>query len=91
MKRVSRSLIIGIIAVALLSIGVYAFSQEVSAERHPNLAAAQALIRDAIAKITEAQKANNYDMKGHAARAKELLEQASHEIWLAAQAANANQ
>ena len=90
-RAVSRNFIIGVIVVALLSIGAYAFSQEVSPERHPNLAAAQGFIHDAIDKITEAQKANKYDMKGHAARAKELLEEASHEIWLAAQAANANQ
>jgi hypothetical protein len=30
-------------------------------------------------------------MKGHAAKAKQLLEEAYNEIWLAAQAANANQ
>ena len=92
MKRpFSRNLIIGVIVVAFLSIGAYAFSQQVSAERHPNLAAAQDLIQQAIEKITDAQKANKYDMKGHAARAKQLLEEAYHEIWLAAQAANANQ
>jgi len=90
-RAVSRNLIIGVIVVALLSIGVYAFSQEVSAERHPNLAAAQAFIHNAIDKISEAQKANKYDMRGHAAKAKQLLEEASREIWLAAQAANANQ
>jgi len=92
MKRfVSRGLTIGIVLIALFSVGVYAFSQEVSAERHPNLAAAQAFIHNAIDKITDAQKANKYDMKGHAAKAKQLLEEASREIWLAAQAANANQ
>jgi len=92
MKRtVTRNLVIALIVAALLSIGGYAFSQQVSAERHPNLAAAQDFIQQAIVKLTDAQKANKYDMKGHAARAKELLEQAYHEIWLAAQAANANQ
>lgn len=79
------------IVVSLLSVGVVAFSQEVSRERHPNLAAAQEFIHRAIDKISEAQSANKYDMKGHAAKAKELLDEASHEIWLAAQAANANQ
>ena len=92
MKRgVLRNLIIGILAIALLSVGGMVFAQQVSGERHPNLAAAQDFIQQAIGKITEAQKANKYDMKGHAARAKQLLEEAYHEIWLAAQAANGNQ
>jgi len=89
MKRsFSRSLVIGILVVALLSLGAYAFSQEVSSDRHPNLAAAQQLIQNAIDRISDAQKANKYDMKGHAEKAKQLLQDASHEIWLAAQAAN---
>ena len=62
-----------------------------SVPRHPNLVAAQQFAEQAIEKITEAQQANNYDMKGHAARAKALLEQAIEEIRLAEQAANANQ
>jgi len=90
-RGVLKSLIIAVVVVGLLFVGVSVFSQQVSAERHPNLAAAQDFIQQAIGKITDAQKANKYDMKGHAARAKELLEQAYHEIWLAAQAANANQ
>ena len=92
MKRgVLRNLVIGVIAIGLLFVGVSVFSQQVSMDRHPNLAAAQDFIQKAIGRITEAQKANNYDMKGHAEKAKELLNQAYHEIWLAAQAANAAQ
>jgi hypothetical protein len=92
MKRgVLRNLIIGVIAIGLLFVGVSVFSQQVSSERHPNLAAAQDFIQRAIDKITDAQKANNYDMKGHAAKAKQLLDEAYHEVWLAAQAANAAQ
>jgi hypothetical protein len=56
--------------------------------RHPNLAAAQGFIDQAIGKVDEAQRANEYDMGGHAARAKELLMQANHEIKEAARAAN---
>jgi hypothetical protein len=41
-------------------------------------------------KVTAAQQANEYDMNGHAAKAKELLSQAYREIKLAAQAANRN-
>ena len=64
--------------------------QNVSAKAHPNLHAAQKFLNEAFHKITAAQKANEYDMEGHAAKAKELIEQASAEIKLAAEAANEN-
>ncbi|MGO9412664.1 MAG: hypothetical protein ACLQCB_18190 [Spirochaetia bacterium] len=57
---------------------------------HPNLAAAQQYVQQAIDKVTAAQKANNYDMQGHAAKAKSLMEQAIHEIQLAGGAASGN-
>jgi hypothetical protein len=56
--------------------------------RHPNLMAAQHLIDQAFERISDAQRANEWDMGGHAARAKELLDQANHEIKLAAETAN---
>jgi hypothetical protein len=56
--------------------------------RHPNLMAAQDLINRAFDRITAAQAANEFDMGGHAAKAKDLLEQAKREIRLAAEAAN---
>ncbi|MGA2753168.1 MAG: hypothetical protein ABSE53_05325 [Terracidiphilus sp.] len=56
--------------------------------RHPNLRAAQDLINQAYDRITAAQQANEWDMGGHAAKAKDLLEQAKREIRLAAEAAN---
>ncbi len=65
-------------------------ARNVSAARHPNIAAAQRLSSQAYAKIVAAQKANEYDMAGHAQKAKELLEQANSELKLAAEAANAN-
>lgn len=57
---------------------------------HPNLAAAQQFVQQAIDKIAAAQNANNFDMKGHAARAKELMKRAIEEISLAGAAANGN-
>ena len=63
---------------------------DTSARRHPNINAAQKLCAQAYDKITAAQKANEYDMDGHAAKAKELLEQVNAELKLAAEAANAN-
>jgi len=56
--------------------------------RHPNLMAAQRLVDQAFQRLSDAQQANEFDMHGHAAKAKDLLEQASREIKLAAEAAN---
>ena len=62
--------------------------EDVSGKRHPNLAAAQRLSHQAWEKITEAQRANEWDMDGHAAKAKELLDQVNNELKMAAEAAN---
>jgi len=55
---------------------------------HPNLDAARQYVRDAISKVTAARQANNYDMQGHAAKAKRLMEQVIQEINPAEQAAS---
>jgi hypothetical protein len=87
MKRISM-LVLG---AALLGGAAYAMpAQNVSAKKHPNIAQAQKLVMQAFDKVTAAQKANEYDMEGHAAKAKELLEQANNELKLAAEAANVN-
>ena len=65
-------------------------AQNVNAGRHPNIAAAQRLTAQAYQRITAAQQANEFDMQGHAAHAKELLEQANNELRAAATAANKN-
>jgi F0F1-type ATP synthase membrane subunit b/b' len=64
--------------------------QNISPKRHPNLAAAQRLCDQAFEKIQAAQGANEWDLDGHAAKAKELLDQASRELKQAAQASNQN-
>jgi hypothetical protein len=64
--------------------------RNVSPAKHPNLAAAQRLTDEAYNKITAAQEANEWDMQGHAAKAKELLDQANRELKQAAEAANRN-
>jgi hypothetical protein len=64
--------------------------EDVSGHRHPNLAAAQRLSKDAWERITAAQKANEWDMEGHAAKAKDLLDQVNNELKMAAEAANKN-
>lgn len=61
---------------------------KISGERHPNLAAAQRLSKQAYEKVVDAQRANEWDMGGHAEKAKLLLEQVNTELKLAAEAAN---
>jgi hypothetical protein len=87
------------LAVALLGFGVAAIGvslaqhppvQNVNAGRHPNLAAAQRLTDQAYQKIVAAQEANEWDMQGHAAKAKDLLDQANRELKAAAASANKN-
>jgi hypothetical protein len=81
------------LGVALICGGV-ALAQKpvdnISGKKHPNLAAAQHLSQEAWEKITSAQQANEWDMQGHAAKAKELLDQVNQELKLSAEAANKN-
>jgi hypothetical protein len=71
-----------------LFVGGVALAQRVNPGRHPNLASAQTLCQQAFEKLVAAQQANEYDLGGHAQKAKELLEQANQQIKLAAAAAN---
>jgi hypothetical protein len=83
----------GLLGAALLTAGM-ALAQKpvdnVSPRRHPNLAAAQRLSTQAFEKIVAAQQANEWDMDGHAQKAKELLDQVNRELKDAAEAANKN-
>ena len=65
-------------------------AHNVSAKRHPNLAAAQKALGVAFEKIIAAQKANEYDLAGHAAKAKDLIDQAATELKQAAEQSNDN-
>ena len=76
--RILFTLIGALLAAAVMSI---------AEPHHPNIAAAQAFCNQALEKITAAQAANEYDMHGHAQKAKELLMQAKgelHEAYIAA-------
>ncbi len=64
--------------------------RNVNPGRHPNIAAAQRLTDQAYNKIVAAQQANEWDMDGHAQKAKDLLDQANRELKAAAEAANHN-
>lgn len=80
------------IVIAALFCGVVMFAQEpvqnVSKQRHPNLAEAQRLIAEANQRIIAAQRDNHEDMHGHAEKARQFLVHASEEVKLGAEAAN---
>ena len=90
MKKGIAALVLGSLLVAGAAIAADKPKENVSAKKHPNIAAAQKFCTEAFEKVTAAQKANEYDLGGHAAKAKELLEQASAELKLAAETANEN-
>lgn len=71
-------------AAISLPIGVFAAGP---LKGHPNLTAADRAINGAYEKIIAAQKANEFDMDGHAERAKDALETAVKEIKLAGEVA----
>ena len=85
-----KNAILALSALALLAGGVARAEpvQNISPALHPNLADTQRLSREAFDRISAAQAANHFDMEGHAARAKALLEQVNLELKLAAEAAN---
>jgi hypothetical protein len=92
-EAVSNKLVSVFLVVALLCACIAVAQkpvQNVNPQHHPNLAAAQHHSEQAYNKIVAAQRANEWDMQGHAQKAKELLEQVNQELKLAAQAANKN-
>jgi hypothetical protein len=65
-------------------------AEDIDAHRHPNLADAQHHMRAAWDALSRAQQANEFDMEGHAAHAKQLMEQAAHETKASAEWSNRN-
>ncbi len=88
MSRTKLSLFCAASAVLAATFAFAQPARNVSATRHPNLNAAQKFIDQAFEKLSAAQQANEFDMKGHAAKAKQLLDEADKEIKQAAEAAN---
>ncbi|OOG49849.1 hypothetical protein [Rhodanobacter sp. C01] len=88
MKRTQFIVLTAGLALAATTAFAAPPAQDVSAHRHPNIAAAQRLTDQAFKRITDAQQANEWDMDGHAAKAKDLLDQASRELKMAAETAN---
>jgi hypothetical protein len=74
-----------ITAAIALPLGAFAGG---AVKGHPNLIAADKAIENAWEKIVAAQKANEFDMDGHAQKAKDALDTAVHEIKVAAEVAN---
>jgi hypothetical protein len=64
--------------------------QNVSKGAHPNIAAAQRLSKQAWQKVVDAQQANEWDLAGHAQKAKNLLDEANNELKQAAEQSNRN-
>jgi hypothetical protein len=89
-----KKTLMGVVAAAALFLSGVAIAQRpvenVNPHRHPNLAAAQRLSEQAYQKCIAAQQANEFDLDGHAQKAKELLEQANQQLKLAAEASNRN-
>jgi hypothetical protein len=91
MMSLKRLLLAGLITAFVATAGiVYAQkpTPNVSPVRHPNLSAAQLDLTHAFNKIVAAQKANEWDLGGHAQKAKDLVDQANKELKQAAEAAN---
>jgi hypothetical protein len=91
--KISKPFLGAVLGLALIGGGVAVAQkpvENVSGKRHPNLAAAQRFSQQAYEKVTAAQEANEWDMDGHAAKAKELLDQVNRELKEAAEAANKN-
>jgi len=87
-----KNLLAGLAGTVVL-LGGLALAQparNVSPGRHPNLAAAQRLCQQAYERIEAAQQANEWDMHGHAQKAKNLLDEVNRELKAAAEAANRN-
>ncbi len=94
MKLTRTWIVGGLMSLSLATAGITIAQgppeRNVNPSRHPNIAAAQRLCDQAYNKISAAQEANEWDMDGHAQKAKELLDQANRELKAAAEAANHN-
>ena len=88
----TKTRVLAAFVTLLFLIGGLALAQrpakDINPARHPNLATAQRLSRQAYEKIVAAQEANEWDLQGHAQKAKNLLDEVNNELKQAAEAAN---
>lgn len=86
-----KTIVLTFVSMFVFGLGVSIAAEPVrniSGKRHPNLAATQRLVDQAYNRISAAQVANEFDMGGHAQKAKELLDQVNIELRAAATDAN---
>jgi F0F1-type ATP synthase membrane subunit b/b' len=94
-KEMKRNLFVAVVlSLAMVFTGVMFAqkkpAQNVSGKRHPNIAAAQRLTAQAFQRITDAQNANEWDLAGHAQKAKQLLDEANEDLKKSAEVSNIN-
>jgi hypothetical protein len=87
-----KLILASVLGTALISGGIVLAKPvvNVSPKKHPHINAAQTALVTASKQITEAQVANEWDLGGHAKKAKELIDQADGELKLAAEVSNEN-
>ena len=83
-----KKTIITVILSAAIALPIGAAIAKGEMKGHPNLIAAQTSITKAMESLKAAQKANEYDLGGHAKKAEDALATAVTEIHLAAAVAN---
>jgi hypothetical protein len=86
--RTPRTFAIVFASMLLMVAAGAAPKRNIPVSRYPNLAAAQRYSQQAWEKIAVAQRANEFDLGGHAQKAKDLLDQVNKELKLAAEAAD---
>ena len=69
--QVLRGAIIALVVAAPMGFGLAEGPSKKTMQEHPNLLAAQKLALQAYDKLEAAQRANEYDLGGHAQKAKE--------------------
>jgi len=82
MKRVLLSGIVGVVMGVVVTAAAQQFP------KHPNLQKAYTALNQASQDLGAAQSANEFDMQGHAAKAKGLIGEAIKELGESAKAAN---
>ena len=77
-----------IVLTAIVTFPIAALASPLNGAAHPNLDAATGALLNAFDKVTAAQKANEWDLGGHAAKAKEAIATAQSELKLAAESSD---
>lgn len=90
MKSFASTAVFGVLSLVMLSGCAQKPAQNIDPYRHPNLAAAQNFSAQAFDKIVAAQQANEFDLGGHAQRAKDMLVTVNDELKQAALTSNTN-